>query len=156
MIFVTVGSADPFDRLIRAVDNWAAARREPICFPDSQGVYGARSSKARSSSHPTSFGRACWPLSSSEPVRNGLDHHRHGAGKADSDNAKVARLGEHRNDHQVATAERFGAKPGVLVAGDENRLVEILDGGPVATKPEKIEGTANSELIAAIRDFIVN
>ena len=30
MIFVTIGSMFPFDRLIRAMDDWAAAQPEPV------------------------------------------------------------------------------------------------------------------------------
>lgn len=36
-------------------------------------------------------------------------------------------LGEHRNDHQVATARRFGARGLVVVAEDEQSLCAKLD-----------------------------
>ena len=36
-------------------------------------------------------------------------------------------LGEHRNDHQRATAERVAERPGVFVAADEAELPGLLD-----------------------------
>ena len=38
-----------------------------------------------------------------------------------------AALGEHRNDHQLATAERFAAVDGVKVAFDETEFALKLD-----------------------------
>ena len=38
-----------------------------------------------------------------------------------------ASLGEHRNDHQVATAKRFAEQGRIMVAFNEKELVDKLD-----------------------------
>jgi UDP-N-acetylglucosamine transferase subunit ALG13 len=65
-----------------------------------------------------------------------------------------AALGEHRNEHQLATAARFRGRPGVIVAGDESELPSILDGVSNMQGSIPIQSFASPSLIAAVRDFI--
>lgn len=44
---------------------------------------------------------------------------------------REAALGEHRNDHQLATAERVGHLPGIHVARTEDDLERLLTGAPL-------------------------
>jgi hypothetical protein len=67
---------------------------------------------------------------------------------------KRASLGEHRSDHQVATAERLGQRQGIIVAWDEKDLVTKLDREGRVCTPTIIAPQASPELIATIRAFI--
>jgi UDP-N-acetylglucosamine transferase subunit ALG13 len=67
---------------------------------------------------------------------------------------RQAALGEHRNDHQLATARSLRKSSRVTVALDETELVEKLrqlDSIVVPTGPRAL---ASAELIHSIRDAI--
>ena len=63
-------------------------------------------------------------------------------------------LRETRNDHQVATAQRFRGLPHVAVAFDEQELVEKLDGLDRMMCGARIGPHASPELLAALREFV--
>ena len=65
-----------------------------------------------------------------------------------------AKLRETRNDHQVATAKMFTKLGGIVVASDENELLERLDSLDAVAKPAPLSPMASTELIEAIRSFI--
>ena len=65
-----------------------------------------------------------------------------------------AELGEHRNDHQVASARRFAQQGRIVVALDETELVERLDQVGCAETAERLSGQASSHLMDTIRTFI--
>ncbi len=65
-----------------------------------------------------------------------------------------ADLGEHRNDHQMATAERLLAQGRIAVAFDEMELLAKLDDIASLKARGRISSEASPELIAAIRGFI--
>ena len=65
-----------------------------------------------------------------------------------------ASLGEHRNEHQLATARRFADTGRLLVAFDESELAQRLDELPLRGRPERISPFASDQLITALRSFI--
>jgi UDP-N-acetylglucosamine transferase subunit ALG13 len=65
-----------------------------------------------------------------------------------------ASLGEHRNDHQVATAKRFAARGRIEVAFDERELADKLDHLDVLYRGERLGADASPQLILTIRTFI--
>ena len=68
---------------------------------------------------------------------------------------RVAALGEHRNEHQLATARRFGELGRVHVAADEHQLPVLLDELEHARRDgERISPYASDQLIGAVRSFI--
>lgn len=157
MIFVTVGHQMAFDRLVRAVDQWAGERgRNDIFAQIGDTAYRPEHIEFAAQVDPSEFrdlvakadavvahagtGTILTALELGTPV---LVMPRHGA--------KM----ETRNDHQIATAERFRALDRVEVAMDEIELVERLD--HLADLPERglISTTASEELIGAIRGFIL-
>lgn len=156
MIFVTVGSADPFDRMIRAVDEWAGARGRTDIF--------AQIGKSRYQPRHIDAVQFLQPAEFRERVRSAqliVAHAGMGsiitaleAGKPIIVMPKWARLGEHRSDHQIATAKHFGEKPGVIVADDENDLLVKLDCEGTLTAPSRIATEASGTLIETIRSFI--
>ncbi len=132
MIFLTVGSEMPFPRLIRAFDEWCGARHRTDCFiqtaePAGQG-YEPQHAEWKAFLSPEEF----------EQKFNAADLIVAHAGMGTIITAltkskpivvmpRVAALNETRNDHQGATADRFGTREGVFVSSDEHGLANILD-----------------------------
>jgi len=156
VIFVTVGSADPFDRLIRAVDEWAGMRGRTDVFAQiGNSRFEARHIEAVQFLSPSEFRQRVRTASlivahaGMGSIITALE-----AGKPIIVMPKWARLGEHRNDHQVATAKRFGQKEGIIVADDEKDLVAKLDREQALCSPTTLLNGASPELLSAVRAFI--
>ena len=67
---------------------------------------------------------------------------------------RIAALGEHRNEHQLATAEKMKEAGWVYVANTKEELSELLqtpDLHPLCT----IGGSASESLVESITDFIL-
>src|SRR5262249_42965777 len=65
-----------------------------------------------------------------------------------------ANLGEHRNDHQVATAKRFAEQGRIMVAFNEEELTGKLNQLAVFAETERLGAQASSHLIVTLRTFI--
>jgi len=65
-----------------------------------------------------------------------------------------ANLGEHRNDHQVATAVRMRELGRVAVAMDEAELITALDGLGTIQAGSRIGPFASDEMIVGLRSWI--
>jgi hypothetical protein len=65
-----------------------------------------------------------------------------------------ASSGEHRNDHQIATAKRLAAQGRIDVVFDERELAGKLDQLDVLNRSEHIGAEASQELMLTIRTFI--
>jgi UDP-N-acetylglucosamine transferase subunit ALG13 len=156
MIFVTVGSQEPFDRLIRAVDQWAGLRGLSEVFAQIGGsALRPRHIQFTHSMEPSEFNRAM------QKARVIVAHAGMGSiisalelGKPIVVMPRRANLRETRNDHQVATAERFGAQGKVIVAADEQDLPEKLDHALTLGETHRIQAQASPRLIATIRAFM--
>ncbi|MCY3002601.1 MAG: glycosyltransferase [Planctomycetota bacterium] len=138
MIFVTVGTQLPFDRLVRAVDSWLLVR------PGERGFAQVGKSElrplaltARPSLSPREYEAMCRAsdlIVAHAGIGSLLSAIRHR--KRLIVMARSAAHGEHRNDHQRATAERIRASGWAAVAEDEfdlRRWLDARDSIPVAT-----------------------
>ena len=67
---------------------------------------------------------------------------------------KRASLGEHRSEHQVATARRMHELGNVNVAFDEAELRVRLDHLGELRPARRIGASASDELVRGLRDFI--
>jgi UDP-N-acetylglucosamine transferase subunit ALG13 len=146
-IFVTVGAQIPFDRLIVAVDAWAAGRAGGHCLFAQVGEKGVRPAHmefAELLEPPVFKQRVLWA--------DVLVAHA-GMGSI-LVMPRLGRLKETRNDHQVATAQRFREMGKVAVAMDEHEIVAQLDGLAALGRTEQISDRASDDLIAAVRGFI--
>lgn len=153
-IFVTVGTQLPFDRMVMCIDTWAGAN--PDC-----GVSGQI---GNGSYRPQHFKYATFMTPSEiDNEFMGADIIIAHAGMGSIITAlmkkkqivimpRKAEFGEHRNDHQLATARNFREK-GIPVAMDERELREILDNFALGSIPA-IGDFADPSLIAAINRFI--
>ena len=68
---------------------------------------------------------------------------------------RLASLGEHRNDHQMATAMRLNELGYVYVAYDKKQLKDLLLSKDL-TPLKQIGSSASRSLIDSISDFINN
>lgn len=162
MIFLTVGTQLPFDRLVAAVDAWAGARGR-------SDVFGQISDPGPSGYRPRHFEWAA-DLDPAEFERRfrAASHIVAHAGMGTILGAlgqqkpllvmpRRAHLGEQRNDHQFATVGRLCARPGILVAMETGEVAERMDAllacGIAAAAP--IARFAERRLTDAIRATIL-
>ena len=136
MILVTVGMQLGFDRLIRAMDALAPELGIEIVAQTGQGTYEPRNMDARPRIAPAEFEQLV------ERSRLIVSHAGIGTILTAQRFAKPVvlfprrfELGEHRNDHQLATTGNLAGRPGLLMAMDERELPQAiaqgLDMGPV-------------------------
>lgn len=129
MIFVTIGSVFPFDRLVAAIDDWAAETgRGGECFAQ----IGAGDYKPTNMRWAPSLSHADY-ASSVKAAKVIVSHAGMGSAiTAMREQVPIVMLprrleaGEHTTDHQMATARWLEAKPGVFIAWDESELAEKI------------------------------
>lgn len=156
MIFVTVGSQGPFDRLIRAVDEWAGVRgRSDIFAQTGKSNYIPRHIRCTQFLDPLEFKRQV------EQAQLLVAHAGIGSIISALESAKPivvmprrVQFREQRNDHQVATAKHFEATGQVIVAYEEGSLAEKVDDALRLGNPERAAREASPLLIATIRSFL--
>jgi len=157
MIFVTVGTQLPFDRLMKAVESWAIRNKRDDVFaqigPDR--AYRPRHIKwANFISAPECRRRI-------EEADLIVSHAGMGTiisalelGKPLIVMPRSHELHEHRNNHQFATVAHLGARATVRVATNAEALAKDLDemANWGASKP--IAPSASPQLLSAIRFFV--
>lgn len=156
MIFVTVGTQLPFERLIRAIDAWAAKHPEQeIVMQSGDTHYTPQHAKAIPFTQPDEweslFERAELVVSHAGmgTILKCLDH-----SKPLIIMPRLASLGEHRNDHQVATSRRFGHIDAIRIVQNEQELFDAMN-QPFSKTTDQNKNPANlNQLISALRQFI--
>ncbi|MHC9235128.1 glycosyltransferase [Pseudooceanicola sp. 502str34] len=128
MIFVTVGTVMPFDRLIIALDEWAAAHPGTAVFAQiGSGTYLPKSMEWDRSLAPSLFREK---VEAAEVVvaHAGIGSYLTSAG-ARTPLVMMPRrkaLGEHTTDHQLATANWLRGRDGIFVAEDETGIEQAI------------------------------
>ncbi len=154
MIFVTVGGQLPFDRLIRAVDGWSAARgRTDVEAQIGDGKFEPAHVRYHRFLSPGDFRLAA---TRADAI---VAHAGMGTillalelGKPILVMPRRAADGEHRNDHQLATARSLSSRGLVTVAADEHELLSLLDQLESRAVGNRIELEADPRLIRRIRE----
>lgn len=156
MIFATVGAQMGFDRLIRAVDDWAGSNPDVDVFAQiGPGDYVPKNIEWTRFLEPDEFrskvesSTAIVGHAGMGTIITALQH-----GKPVLIMPRRGDLAETRNDHQIATAERFGTKAGIEVAMDESAIAENLDTISAIDMPERVGSDASERLIKTIHTFI--
>jgi UDP-N-acetylglucosamine transferase subunit ALG13 len=156
VIFVTVGSQEPFDRLIRGVDEWARTRiRSDVFAQIASSNYQPQHIRYTRFVEPAEFNRVIREASvivahaGMGSIISALE-----LGKRIVVMPRRANLRETRNDHQVATAERFGAQGNIIVANDESELAVKIDYAITLGSGDRIDAQASPRLLAIIRAFL--
>ncbi len=157
MIFLTVGTQLPFDRFVEAVDTWAAKHPEieifgqigegdyqpkhiKYCaFLDEQ-AYKQEFDKASVVLAHAAMGSIITSLIESKPVVVF---------------PRRASLGEHRNEHQLATCRNFEQLDGCYVTYDVEQLYKTLD-DVSSLKAGSLGQFANTDLMDSIESFILS
>jgi len=155
VIFVTVGTQLAFDRLIAAVDGWAARSGAEVFAQTGPGAYVPQHVEHRAFVAPAECRERM--LAADAIVAHAGMGTILGAlelGRPLLVLPRLAVLGEHRNDHQVATARRFGELGRVTVAADERELVVRLDELDALGAAGRIGPYASERLLAALSSFI--
>jgi UDP-N-acetylglucosamine transferase subunit ALG13 len=154
MIFVTVGTQIPFDRFIAAIDDMAVLVNESVIVQAFRGKYKPKHIQTVDFLPPDEFNKLMLE------ARLVVSH----AGMGSILSAlkyqkpiiifpRLVSLGEHRNDHQIATAMKMNELGYVYVAYDKKQLKELIlqkDLQPLKTIEEKI----SDKLIRSIIDSI--
>jgi len=153
MIFVTIGTQIPFDRLIEILDRIAPELDEEIYAQVLRGKYKPKHIKLIDFIEPDEFEKVF------AQTRLIIAHAGMGTILSALRNSKpliifprIASLGEHRNEHQSATARMMKEKNYAYVATNEEELHELLhkDLRPLKTIGE----FASESLIKSLKEFI--
>jgi UDP-N-acetylglucosamine transferase subunit ALG13 len=156
VIFVTVGTQLPFDRLVRAVDLWAKEtgrddvvaqvgphgyRPEHIGYRDfmTAGEFREHMQRAEAIVAHAGIGTIISALELGKPLLV---------------MPRKAELGEQRNNHQLATARRFADLGRVHVAWCEREVAKRMDELHRLSHGERIGSHASASLIEAVRQFV--
>jgi UDP-N-acetylglucosamine transferase subunit ALG13 len=156
VIFVTVGTQLAFDRLVGAVDRWAATRPATAVFAQvgPSALRPAHIDHARFLSPAECRERMLGADAVVAHAGMGTILTALEMGKPLLVVPRRAALGEHRNDHQLATARRFAQLGSVGVAFDEAGLRARLDALDRLVAPARVARHAPAPLVAALRAFI--
>ena len=156
MIFVTVGSQMPFDRLIRGIDAWAEANgRDDLVAQIGDTEFEPRALRWSRRLSATAFEQHCQEATAivahagMGSILTALQH-----GTPILVMPRRADRRETRNDHQVATATRLAERGLVHVAMDDDDLPGQLDRLGELGASSRISSDASPELLAAIREAI--
>lgn len=158
MIFVTVGSDLPFDRLVRVVDEWAYDTGRDDVFAQigetdwrpahvawteflQPPEFARRFAEAKVVVAHAGMGTILSALQWQKPVLV---------------MPRRATLGEVRNEHQFATARHLAAMGKINVAMDEMELRGKLSGLDQLQPGDMIGPYASDSLINALREFIAH
>lgn len=155
MILVTVGTQLPFDRLIRAIDAWAVESGEKVIAQIGPGEFEPVAAEFRRFYSVAELNEL---MASADII---VSHAGMGSiltamtlGKPIAIVPRRAALGEHRNDHQLATAKRFEGNDFVEVVFDEKLLGEAIGALRQREFGEGISRYAPEETILAISALI--
>jgi len=156
MIFVTVGSDIPFDRLIQTVDRWARERdRRDVFAQIGRGAWKPEFIPFATMLEPSEFrkrltaARIILAHAGMGTILSALQH-----SKPILVMPRKGSLGETRNEHQMATARHLLEMGKIYAAFDEDELFDFLDRIGGLTPKEPIPPYANPELIRELRNFI--
>jgi UDP-N-acetylglucosamine transferase subunit ALG13 len=156
VIFVTVGAQMPFDRMCRAVDQWALKRgRSDVFAQIGTTEWRPTAMSFTALIAPPEFKKAMQDCSvvvahaGMGSILTALQY-----GKPILVMPRRGDLRETRNDHQVATAKRFKELGRVAVAFDEAELERELDRLGELRATERISPWASEELLSTVRAFV--
>ncbi|MBI1402051.1 MAG: glucuronosyltransferase [Porphyrobacter sp.] len=157
MIIVTVGMQLGFDRLIAAVDALAPGLGMPVIAQTGKGSYRPQHMEARASIAPAEFEALVGE------ARLIVAHAGIGtvltAARCRKPIVLVPRraeLGEHRNDHQLATVRKLAGRPGILVAEQEGLLAGRIAEGLALEDWSAASSPTAQRLHGALAAFIEN
>jgi UDP-N-acetylglucosamine transferase subunit ALG13 len=156
MIFVVVGTQGSFDRLVMTVDDWARERaRDDVFAQIGDGEWTPRYIQWTRYLSPVEFQRRF------EDAAAIVSHAGMGTiitalrlGKPILVMPRSGKMGEHRNDHQLATAGAFQSLGYVQAAQNEQDLHRMLDSLESFSVEKTVGPYASEDLLRGITRFI--
>jgi UDP-N-acetylglucosamine transferase subunit ALG13 len=159
VIFVTVGSMFPFDRLIRAMDEWARRHASERVFAQiGEGAFLPRHMSHARMLPPARF-REVFAEASLVVAHAGMGSVISAAsiGKSIVLIPRHSALKEHTTDHQLHTAAWLRDRPGIFVADSESDVeLQIEKARMSVGVRERLEPAAPPEFIAKIRHAVAS
>ena len=156
MIFLTVGTQLPFDRLVMAVDEWAHHRANSRVFAQiGRSAYSPLHMEWRPLLSPEETNAKCREASlivghaGVGTILTALE-----MGKPIIVMPRQYHFQEHRNDHQTATAEFFEKSGQVLVAKDKEDLFQKLNRVESQVTVPPIASHASGRLLEMLKQFV--
>lgn len=158
MIFITTGTQEPFDRLLKIMDEIAGNLNEKIVVQALKGDYVVKNMELIEFLDPIEF-KEIFEKSSLIVSHAGMGTIISAltAKKPIIILPRIASLGEHRNEHQLATAAKFKELKYIHVASDDDSLkkmvLELVQNAEL--KPlHHVGDYASCNLIDSIKEFI--
>lgn len=154
MIFLTLGTQLPFPRLVRALDEVAPTLGEPVFGQIGESPYRPVNFETVPFLSPQEF-KARFAAARVIVGHAGIGTILSGL-KAEKPLVLMARraaLGEHRNDHQLATVAQLGRIPGIHIVEDAEGLRACLS-DPALLPMTAAVPPARERMIAALRTEI--
>lgn len=154
MIFVTIGTQEPFDRFIKIIDEVAPLIDEEIIAQVFNCGFTPQNIKTFDFLPPDEFNdlfqkaRIIVSHAGMGTIISALQKH-----KPIIIFPRIAAIGEHRSEHQLATARKFKELGSVYVAMNEEELQQLLLKKDLHCLNE-IGNTASESLVKSIGDFI--
>lgn len=155
MIVVTVGTQLPFPRLIKILDELAPELNESIIAQVGNCSYVAQNIQVETSFSPTQFNvllRDARVIVAHAGIGSVLSARR--AGKPIILFPRLAKHGEHRNDHQLATVQQLAGRRGIYSASNKSEVSNLLRKGDLAA-PDGSTSKSLEALRLAVRSFIL-
>lgn len=153
MIFATAGTQIPFDRFVKILDELSYDIQENIIVQSKGGSYIPRHIKLVDFIAPDDYdefmekSRLVIAHAGMGTIISALKQH-----KAIIVFPRLASLGEHRNDHQMATTKRLSKMGYIHAAYDKEQLKKMLQENIAPLKD--IGGAASESLICNLNQFI--
>lgn len=155
MILVTVGTQLPFDRLVKAVDTFAKDLSKPVLAQIGRGSYTPQNMKWIKNIEPKDFDkvfRDATIIVSHAGIGTVLTAKRFG--KPIILVPRKAALGEHRNDHQLATVSQLAGRPGIYVAHTDDDLRNYLLDDLDSPSHEDPSEAGRASLVSYLKNYI--
>lgn len=156
MIFTTVGTQLPFHRLIDAIDIWSLEQDVRGCFAQiGNDGNPPQNMQFSNTLDPAQFANQiakCKVVVSHAGIGTILTALQYG--KPIIVMPRLAKYGEHRNDHQLATVSNLEGRAGIHVAHNEHDLKALLNKAHDLGTNTNVTSAAEPELIQAIDSFI--
>lgn len=156
-VFLTVGSMLPFDRLVRATDQVAAAfgNRAEFFAQIGDSAYRPANMPSEKMLTPEQFrARVEWSDVLLTHVGMGTVITAAECRKKLIALPRRPDLSEVTSEHQIATARWLKNRGGVVILEDESAIQRELERADSSSAMELIDSGTRENLVAAVRDFI--
>ena len=165
MIFLTIGTHEPFDRLVRVADKWieqTSHEHELVAqaVSPTSGAYNPKSFKMIPHLSPADYEERILQadlIVSHAGMGSILTAFTHG--KPIVIMPRRGHLRETRNDHQYTTVKNLPKRPGLFVAQDEIEFPNVMDKALAAitsSVPPHLSPVADSGFTDALRSFLIS